>query len=83
MRMVRPPERIAMVLEGQRPTAFTFRGVRYAVERAYGPWVVSGDWWNPGLWGMEQWDVVARAGSGMLCCCVVKQEEWRVVAVWD
>jgi len=83
MRMIRPPERVSMVMEGERPSAFTFRGVRYAVERAYGRWVVSGDWWNPGLWGMEQWDVVARAASGMLCCCVVREEEWSVVAVWD
>src|SRR5205085_3129063 len=52
MRMVRPPELIAMVLEGERPSAFTFRGVRYAVDRAYGPWALSGDWWNPTLWGM-------------------------------
>ena len=80
MRMVRPPERIAMVLVGDRPAAFTFRGVRYAVERAYGPWVVSGDWWNPGLWGMEQWDVVAKG----ICCCVVREEDgWSMVAVWD
>ena len=51
----------------------SFRDRRYTVERAYGPWAASGDWWNPSLWGMEQWDLVARAQDGaLLCCCVVR-----------
>jgi protein ImuB len=73
-----------MVLCGEKPSAFWFRNVRYEVERAYGPWVMSGDWWSPTLWGMEQWDVVARGKGGeMLCCCVVKDAEWKVVSLYD
>jgi protein ImuB len=84
MRVVRPAERVSMTLCGERPSAFWFRNVRYEVERAYGPWVMSGDWWSPRLWGMEQWDVVARGRDGeMLCCCVVKDAEWKVVGVYD
>jgi protein ImuB len=81
MRMVRPAERVSMMLCGEKPSAFTFRGVRYEVERAYGPWVMSGDWWSPMLWGMEQWDLVARG----MCCCVVRDsvEGWKVVALYD
>jgi protein ImuB len=83
-RVVRPAERVSMVLCGEKPSAFWFRNVRYEVERAYGPWVMSGDWWSPTLWGMEQWDVVARGKGGeMLCCCVVKDAEWKVVALYD
>jgi protein ImuB len=84
MRVVRPAERVSMVLCGEKPSAFWFRNVRYEVERAYGPWVMSGDWWSPTLWGMEQWDVVARGKGGeMLCCCVVKDAEWKVVSLYD
>lgn len=87
LRQLRPAERISLIFQSGSPVAFTFRGVRYAVERAYGPWVMSGDWWNPTLWGMEQWDLVARTGGGdVLCCCVVLdsvEREWKMVALYD
>jgi protein ImuB len=85
MRVVRPAERVSMVLCGEKPSSFWFRNMRYEVERAYGPWVMSGDWWSPTLWGMEQWDVVARGRDGeVVCCCVVAVEgEWNMVALYD
>lgn len=87
LRQVRPAECISLTLQSGSPAAFTFRGVRYAVQRAYGPWVIRGDWWNPTLWGMEQWDVVARASGGdVVCCCVVLdsvEREWKMVALYD
>jgi len=87
MRQLRPAERIAVMLRGLQPAAFTFRERRYEVERAYGPWGMSGDWWNPSLWGAEQWDVIARASDGgQLCCCVARdlmQHAWSMVALYD
>jgi protein ImuB len=42
---------------------------------------MSGDWWNQSLWGVEQWDVIARCGDGaMLCCCLVRD---AVVGAWS
>ena len=61
MRMLRPAEMAFVTLQGQRPKTFHFRDRRYSVERAYGPWMSGGDWWNSTLWGCEQWDLVARA----------------------
>jgi protein ImuB len=87
MRQLRPVERIAVILRGPQPVAFTFRERRYEVECAYGPWGMSGDWWNPSLWGEEQWDLIARANDGgLLCCCVVRdlmQHAWSLVALYD
>jgi protein ImuB len=87
MRQLRPEERVAVILRGQQPAGFTFREGRYEVERAYGPWAMSGDWWNPTLWGVEQWDLIARAGDGsILYCCVVRdlvQHVWSMAALYD
>jgi len=86
-RRLRPPEAAFVMLRDERPRTFIFRERRYAVERAYGPWTTSGDWWSSTLWGCEQWDLVARAQDGaMLCCCLVRdllREQWQMVALYD
>jgi protein ImuB len=86
-RRMRPGEAIVLMLEKEKPRTFTFREQRYTVERAYGPWLSSGEWWKSSLWGCEQWDVVARSLQGtMLCCCVMRdvlRNEWRMVALYD
>jgi protein ImuB len=87
IRQLRPPERACVTLQDSRPTQFYFRERRFAVERAYGPWQLSGDWWNRTLWGMEQWDLVARAQDGsLLCCCMVRdvmQNQWQIAGLYD
>ena len=87
MRRLRPAETIPVTVQGQRPTAFVFREKRYVIEHAYGPWLISGDWWQPTLWGQEQWDLVARAqDSSLLCCCLIRNQVencWQMVALYD
>lgn len=87
MRMLRPAETIFVTLQSHRPKAFSFRNRRYSVEHAYGPWLISGEWWTSTLWGHEQWDLVARMQNGnVLCCCLVRdrmQDDWRMVALYD
>jgi protein ImuB len=87
MRRLRPAERVAVTLRGQQPAGFVFRERRYEVERAYGPWLACGDWWNQSLWGYEQWDLVARAWDGtLLCCCVVRdaaRDVWSMAGLYD
>ncbi len=86
-RQLRPAERVTVTLEAQKPAQFYFRGQSYRVDRAYGPWLVSGDWWQPALWGDEQWDIVARAGDhSLLCCCLVRGHMhggWQMAALYD
>ena len=87
LRQLRPPEIVTIAVRERRPVGFEFRGKHYAVERAYGPWRSSGDWWNPEQWSFEQWDLVTRSGDeSPLCCCVVwerGQRVWQMVAVYD
>ncbi len=87
MRQLRPPEAASVTLQNHRPTMFFFRERRYTVEHAYGPWLTGGDWWNQTFWGLEQWDLVARAHDGsMLCCCMTRdllQNLWQMAALYD
>jgi protein ImuB len=87
MRRLRPPETTSVTLQNHRPSMFFFRERRYTVERAYGPWLTGGDWWNQSLWGLEQWDLVARAhDGGMICCCMTRdlmQNLWQMAALYD
>jgi protein ImuB len=91
-RQIRPPETVSVMFENRRLATFFFRGRRYAVERAYGPWLSGGDWWKEALWNQEQWDIVAQAQDGavqngsVLCCCLVRdlvQGTWQMAALYD
>jgi protein ImuB len=86
-RVIRPAEAVSVTLHSDRPASFFFRQVFYRVERAYGPWLSSGEWWKPTLWGAEQWDVVARAASGQMLCCSIARDvmrnQWQMVALYD
>jgi protein ImuB len=86
-RQLRPAESITVTLEAQKPVRFSYRGQLYTVDRAYGPWLAAGDWWQPTLWGHEQWDIVARSGgNSLLCCCLVRDRMhggWQMAALYD
>jgi protein ImuB len=87
VRQLRPAEEVFVTLQSERPKMFIFRDRRHAVERAYGPWLAGGEWWNSTLWGCEQWDLVARANDGaMLCCCLVRDlmlDRWQMMGLYD
>jgi protein ImuB len=87
MRAIRPAEHVAVTLRDRRPESFFFRGKRYLVEQAYGPWVMSGEWWNQALWSHQQWDLVARSHDDVLLCCCLTYERtqdcWRMIALYD
>jgi protein ImuB len=86
-RQLRPAEYISVTTQNKRPKAFVFRERYYIVEHIYGPWLTGGDWWNPTLWGLEQWDLVARGRDNtLLCCCIVRdviQNDWKMAALYD
>jgi protein ImuB len=87
LRILRSAESLSVTLHGRTPETFLFRAARYRVERAYGPWVASGDWWSPTLWAAQQWDVIARSNSGeLLHCCIAfdpLQKTWEMVGLYD
>lgn len=87
VRQLRPPQPISMRLKNARPSSFFFRNRQCIVERAYGPWLKGGEWWNKAIWGRELWDMQARAEDGsLLFCCIVRdlmQDQWQMVALYD
>jgi protein ImuB len=87
LRRLRPKEAVFVTVQSERPTSFVFRDRRYIVDRAYGPWLTGGEWWNSTLWGCEQWDLVACAQDGaLLCCCLIRdqlREQWQMVGLYD
>ncbi|MGH9586129.1 MAG: DNA polymerase Y family protein [Acidobacteriaceae bacterium] len=87
MRRLRPAEAVSVTLQGERPKAFTLREQRYSVERAYGPWLMSGEWWTSTRWGCEQWDLAARTYDGAtLCVCLIRdllRNQWQMVGLYD
>ncbi|WP_128914187.1 DNA polymerase Y family protein [Granulicella sibirica] len=86
MRRVRPPMLLRMkVLDGE-PRSFAFRGRTFQVVRAYGPWKGSGEWWNGGTWGREEWDLVAEAVGERLFCRVFRdmvRNAWMMDGLYD
>jgi protein ImuB len=87
LRQLRPPQQLSMTLKNARPSSFFFRNQPCVVERAYGPWLKSGEWWEQTIWGQEQWDLVARTqDGGLLFCCMVRdliEDQWQLVALYD
>jgi len=87
LRQLRPPQPMSMLLKSGRPRSFFFRNQHCIVERAYGPWLKGGEWWNETIWGHEQWDLIARAQDDTLLFCYVirdlMQDQWQVVALYD
>jgi protein ImuB len=91
-RRLRPPEPVTVILRERKPASFVFRGKRYGVERAWGPWFFSGNWWGVECWSMEKWDVVARceADGATICCALARNPlrpptmgDWRMEELYD
>lgn len=86
-RQLRPAESIYVTFLNRRPAALSFRARRYTVERAYGPWASSGEWWSPTLWQSEEWDVIAHSDDGQLLSgCLahdLRESAYQMVALYD
>lgn len=86
-RRLRPPEPIAVTLRDRQPASFVFRNQRYTVERSWGPWFFSGNWWGIECWSMEKWDLVAHTDSGTMISCAIARhpvrDEWRLEEFYD
>jgi protein ImuB len=86
MRQLDPAESITVRVQDERPQTIFFRGKRYAVDHAYGPWLASGDWWNGTHWRLEQWDIIARSEGNMLCCKMLRDlrhGSWLMAGLYD
>ena len=62
LRRFRPPRAVRVELAEARPIAVT-GPVTGRLRAAAGPWRVSGEWWMPGSWAVETWQVELAAGG--------------------
>jgi protein ImuB len=87
LRQLRPPEPVMVMLKDAKPQGLRFRTRRYVVEHLYGPWFVSGKWWNRDRYRLEQWDLAVRGEDGsILCCCLMRdrvRDRWQMAGLYD
>ena len=86
-RRFRPPAALKVeLLNGCLKTLWHER-VRYEVNRIYGPWRTSGDWWSVQVWSSEAWDFAALAEDGSLllgiALCDRLRQVWQLEALYD
>jgi protein ImuB len=62
LRRFRPAPSVRVLLDQERPVAVT-GPVTGPLCAAAGPWRVSGEWWKPGSWEVETWQVELAAGG--------------------
>ena len=79
LRRVRPPRRVEVETDGERPVRADGRRV---VAHA-GPWRGSGEWWDTGVWARDEWD--AALDDGTLCRLAYDHRtgEWYLDGVYD
>ena len=91
LRRLRPPRPIHVWHTEGRPSAFTANQstnpARYTVQRAFGPWRCSGNWWSGIAWSHEEWDIDATAKDGTRLLCLLTHDllymRWQMEATYD
>ena len=81
LRRFRPPQP-ALVRLAHAPAHVEAAAARGPVTAAYGPMILSGDWWAPQPWSRREWDV--QLADGQLCR--IFEEEgggWFLEGVYD
>jgi protein ImuB len=63
LRRFRPPWPVRVACDGDTPARLEGGRLEGEVCAALGPWVSSGDWWKPGAWSAETWQVELAAGG--------------------
>ena len=88
-RCFRPPPEAEVILSRSVPVYVT-AGPGYdaageihgPVGTRAGPWKVCGEWWTPGGWQYEEWDVEIK-GRLYRICCELLSRSWYVTGVYD
>ena len=84
LRALRPAQSIRVWLANERPNIFFWRGAKFKVADAAGPWHASGSWWDRTSLDSDFWDVVTEEPAYMLR---LEQQHsantWNVVGLYD
>lgn len=58
LRRLRPPRRVEIVTDGERPARVHWGGAWLRVVTCAGPWRASGEWWDTRAWARDEWDLL-------------------------
>jgi protein ImuB len=85
LRRLRPPRRVRVVTGGDgRPTAVGGAlSAEAAVAACAGPWRVSGEWWDAGVWARDEWDVALSDGAVCRLARDLRDDHWYLDGVYD
>ena len=84
LRALRPAQSVQVWLANERPNIFFWRGSKFKVADAAGPWHASGSWWDHTTFDCDLWDVVTEEPAYMLR--LEKRhagDAWNVVGLYD
>lgn len=79
LRRFRPPWGVRVRTECERPKSIE-GPLEGTVQAIAGPWRADGDWWNPGAWAIESWQVEIDGAAYLLTRTAAG---WRVEGVFD
>jgi protein ImuB len=63
------------------PVFIQCRIVQGGVRQRRGPWRRSGEWWNPGRWDCEEWDIELENGG--LFRLTHSARQWWIEGMYD
>jgi protein ImuB len=81
LRRFRPPVAARVAVAGRCPSRISSTLVSGRIASVLGPYRLSGHWWEPGAWQLEEWDI-ALAGGG-LYRIAKSAGAWRIEGVYD
>jgi protein ImuB len=75
------PALSALVQSDRGPRYLHAEGIRGAITAAYGPMLLSGDWWSPQAWSRAEWDI--RLSDGRLARIYEQEGAWFLEGLYD
>lgn len=85
LRRLRPPLDLGILKA--RPEMLWYQNACYRIERIYGPWTVSGEWWSADAWSVDSWDFAGRTDEGSILLGILSHDRlrrsWRLEALYD
>ena len=83
LRRYRPPWKVTVSSEDDKPTWLQAREVEGTIRASTGPWRLDGNWWDPAAaWRWEEWDVELALG-GLYRLANHRQAHWWMLGVYD
>jgi len=77
----RPPLKAQVEIRDHCPCTVSSTAVRGYITSAQGPYCLSGNWWEPGAWLTEEWDILLNEGG--MYRIARNGDEWRVEGCYD